>query len=63
MRPANCSKTPLHYADKKGRQYYGSLGLEAETCLSKLNADADLLRREIMATLDYNWAHFKIVNG
>jgi hypothetical protein len=53
----------LHYADKKGRQYYGSLGLEAETCLSKLNADADLLRREIMATLDYNWAHFKIVNG
>jgi len=52
----------LKYADQKGREYYGTLAPQAETYLSKLNADADLLRQELHETMNYNWSHFKPIS-
>jgi hypothetical protein len=52
----------LATADEKGRQYYGTLGPQAELYLSKLSADPDRLRQELIATVQFNWSHFPVVH-
>ncbi len=52
----------LKYADQKGRESYGSLAPKAEACLSKLNVDADALRRDLTAMVEHNWSHYKVVS-
>lgn len=41
---------------------YVRFGAKCETYLAKLTADPDALRRELLATMDNNWSHFKVVD-
>jgi len=52
----------LRYAREDGRPGYANVIAEAEAYLTKLEADADALRQELISTMDSNWSHFKTVN-
>jgi hypothetical protein len=52
----------LRYADRKGRESYTGFGPLAESYLSKLNEDPDQLRKELIATMNHNWSHYKVIS-
>jgi hypothetical protein len=52
----------IESAKKDGRAAFADLIVEAETCITKLGADPMMLRQELIATMNDNWSHFKIVD-
>lgn len=53
----------IRYAKEDGRAAYAKVIAEAEAYLMKLESDADALRQELVAIMESNWSHFKIVEA
>jgi hypothetical protein len=54
-------KNALKYAEECTRIDYSPLVPRIRSMAAKLNADPDSLRQELVATMEDNWAHLKIV--
>jgi hypothetical protein len=53
----------IKYARQDGRPSYDRVIAKAERHLTALDTNPDSLRQELLAMIDYNWSHLKVIGA